>query len=207
MGHLPSHCGFELRVWAAQVSRSSVEFGVPAKITFAHEPRRICSVPMQPTSLLGTEDADIADAVLNASKVLVGIAARSLAGAADDITLPQYRALVLIASRGTQRPVDLAEALAISSSGITRLCDRLVNKDLITRETGRGADRREARLDITPDGKRLVDKVMEKRLTEIMSILERLSRPEQERIASALTNLAVAAGETPEGSPSSGWAL
>jgi hypothetical protein len=53
----------------------------------------------------------------------------------------------------------------------------------------------------------LVDKVMERRLTEIMSILERLSRPEQERIASALTNLAVAAGETPEGSPSSGWAL
>jgi len=164
-------------------------------------------VPMQPRPPLSTEDEVIAEAVLKASKVLVGIAARSLAGAADDITLPQYRALVLIASRGMQRPVDLAEALAISSSGITRLCDRLVGKGLITRETGQGADRREARLDITPDGKRLVDKVMERRLSDIMSILERLSRPERERIASVLTLLAVAAGETLESSSSSVWAL
>ncbi len=189
------------------MSGNSVEFEVRTKLSCADELRRICSVPAQPASFLPSEDADIANAVLNASRVLVAIAARSLAGVADDITLPQYRALVLIASRGTQRPVDLADALAISSSGITRLCDRLASKGLITRETGRGSDRREARLDLTTDGKRLVDKVMERRLTEIMSILERLPRPDRMRIASAMTQLAVVAGETSEGTSPSGWAL
>lgn len=189
------------------MSERSVEFELQEKMPSTIDPRRTCLVPAQPTSFLGTEDARIAEAVLNASKVLVAIAARSLAGLADDITLPQFRALVLIASRGTQRPVDLADALAISSSGITRLCDRLVSKGLITRETGRGPDRREARLDLTTDGKRMVGEVMERRLTEITSIVERLSRPDRLKIASAMVKLAAVAGETSERSSPSSWLL
>ena len=42
------------------------------------------------------------DAVLSASRVLVAIAARSLADAGEEVTLTQYRSLVVLASRGPQ---------------------------------------------------------------------------------------------------------
>ena len=69
---------------------------------------------------------EVVDAVLRASRVLVAVAVRSLAAVDHDVTLPQYRALVVLASRGPQRPSALAEALAVHPSTITRLCDRLV---------------------------------------------------------------------------------
>ncbi len=64
--------------------------------------------------------------------MLVSVAARSLAGVTDKVTLPQYRALVVLAAVGP-RTRALAEVLGVHSSTLTRLCDRLVNKDLITR--------------------------------------------------------------------------
>ena len=75
----------------------------------------------------------LADAVLTASRVLVAVAARSLAEHESEVSLPQYRALVVLGSRGAQRPVDLAQALAVDPSTATRMCDRLVRKHLITR--------------------------------------------------------------------------
>ena len=48
------------------------------------------------------------DAVLVASRALVGIAARSLAAVEDTVTLVQYRALVLLASRGEMNVGTLA---------------------------------------------------------------------------------------------------
>src|SRR5215475_3646406 len=75
----------------------------------------------------------VVDAVLRASRVLVAVAARSLAAIDHDVTLPQYRALVVLGSRGPQRPTELAEALAVHPSTVTRLCDRLVAKRLVHR--------------------------------------------------------------------------
>ena len=69
---------------------------------------------------------ELADAVLDASRVLVAVAARSLAAAPSDVTLPQYRVLVVLATRGPQRPSDLAAELGVAASSITRMCDRLV---------------------------------------------------------------------------------
>ena len=54
------------------------------------------------------------DAVLSASRVLVAIAARSLADAGEEVTLPQYRSLVVLASRGPQSMAALAEAVAVT---------------------------------------------------------------------------------------------
>ena len=45
---------------------------------------------------------ELVDTVLAASRALVAVAARSLAAAGDDVTLPQYRALVVLAARGPQ---------------------------------------------------------------------------------------------------------
>ena len=64
------------------------------------------------------------DAVIGASRALVAIAARSLGAAGQDVTLPQYRALVVLASRGPQRVIDLAGFLDVNASTATRMCDR-----------------------------------------------------------------------------------
>jgi len=50
------------------------------------------------------------DAVLTASRSLIAVATRSLGAAAEEVTIAQYRALVVLASRGTQRMADLAAA-------------------------------------------------------------------------------------------------
>jgi DNA-binding MarR family transcriptional regulator len=57
------------------------------------------------------ETDELVDAVLGASRALVGVAARSLATVAEDVTLAQYRVLIELASRGPQRVADLADAL------------------------------------------------------------------------------------------------
>ena len=81
--------------------------------------------------------------MLTASRALVAVAARSLAVAAPaDVTLPQYRALVVLAARGPTRVGDLADALGIHPSTATRLCDRLVDRRLVRRAVDR-TNRRE----------------------------------------------------------------
>jgi hypothetical protein len=47
-----------------------------------------------------TERDAVVDAVLSASRVLVAVAARSLAEMPGEVTLTQYRSLVVLASRG-----------------------------------------------------------------------------------------------------------
>ncbi|GFJ91788.1 hypothetical protein Prum_054300 [Phytohabitans rumicis] len=75
-----------------------------------------------------TEAAAVIDGLLGVSRVLVGLTARSLGELDADVTLVQTRALVLLASRGPQRTVDLAVELNVAPSTVTRMCDRLVRK-------------------------------------------------------------------------------
>src|SRR5690242_14026398 len=102
-----------------------------------------------------SQDA-VVDSVLSASRALVAVAARSLAAAEEQVTLAQYRALVVLASRGRQRALDLAEALDVNQSTVTRMCDRLERKGLISRV--RPADNRRIVITaISPVGRQLVD--------------------------------------------------
>jgi DNA-binding MarR family transcriptional regulator len=89
---------------------------------------------------MGGSQADEAavDAVLTASRSLVAVATRSMGAAAEETTIAQYRALVVLASRGPQRMVDLAGALDVAPSTAGRMCDRLVRNGLIRRHRARG---------------------------------------------------------------------
>jgi DNA-binding MarR family transcriptional regulator len=148
----------------------------------------------------------VVDAVLGASRVLVAVAARSLAGAAEEVTLPQYRALVVLASRGPQRVNSLAEALDVTSSTATRMCDRLVRKGLVRRRAAR-TDRREVRITLTASGQELVDEVTRRRRTEISEILLRVPESDQAAIVDLFDKLAAAAGEKPSRDSAGGWDL
>jgi DNA-binding MarR family transcriptional regulator len=139
----------------------------------------------------------VVDAVLQASRVLVAVAARSLAAVDHDVTLPQYRALVVLASRGPQRPSALAEALAVHPSTITRLCDRLVAKRLVQR-TESPTNRREVSIRLTPKGRRLVDRVTARRREEIAGIVARVPARARSTMVHALYTLGEAADEPPD---------
>jgi DNA-binding MarR family transcriptional regulator len=140
------------------------------------------------------EAPEVVDAVLRASRVLVSVAVRSLAGVDDDVTLVQYRALVVLAARGPQRPTALAEALGVHPSTVTRLCDRLVAKRLVARGES-PTDRREVNIALTARGRRLVLAVTEKRRGEISRIVSRVPTGERSTLVHALSALSEAADE------------
>jgi len=154
----------------------------------------------------GADSATVVDAVLRASRVLVAVAARSLADLAEEVTLPQYRTLVILAGRGPQRVIELAEALGVAPPTVTRMCDRLVRKGLVRRRAGR-RDRRLVLVSLTPAGSRLVAEVTRRRQAEIARLLEGVSAEDQQQMVTLFHRLADAAGEVPEPDWSAGWEL
>ena len=146
------------------------------------------------------------DAVLSASRVLVAVAARSLADVAEEVTLTQYRTLVVLASRGPQNLAGLAEAVGVTPATATRMCDRLVRKDLVRRRTDRD-DRRQLRVALTVKGRSLVDDVTGRRRQEIGRIMSEIPAEQQAVLVQALGRLASAAGEVPEQDWTTGWDL
>ncbi|MCU1398691.1 MAG: transcriptional regulator, MarR family [Acidimicrobiales bacterium] len=148
--------------------------------------------------------AAVAEAVLTASRALVAVAARSLATVDAQVTVPQFRALVVLSSRGPQPVGALAEALAIHPSTATRLCDRLVSKRLVRRAVSR-ENRRETTISLSPAGRDLVDRVTNIRRNEIAAIVARVPVQTRAAMVTALTAFAEAAGEPPINTWMLGW--
>ncbi len=145
----------------------------------------------------GVADPVAVDAVLAASRTLIGVATRSLGATAEETTIAQYRALVVLMSRGPQRLVDLAGALDVAPSTAGRMCDRLVRKGLIRRHRAR-ADRRAVLVAITGSGRQVVDGATARRRALIADILAGLPPARQQAVAAALAEFAAAAGEGPD---------
>jgi DNA-binding MarR family transcriptional regulator len=148
---------------------------------------------------------ELVDALLLASRAIVGMAARSLANLDADVTLPQYRALVVLASRGPQRVVDISAELGVYPSTGTRMCDRLVRKRLIRRYRST-TDRRAVRVTLTPAGRSLVEEVMARRREEMVRVVDELPQRLHRPVIKALRTMAEHAGEVPEREWWLGWA-
>jgi DNA-binding MarR family transcriptional regulator len=153
--------------------------------------------PAQAPAQAPAVDAAAVDAVLTASRSLIAVATRSLGAAAEETTIAQYRALVVLASRGPQRMVDLAAALGVAPSTAGRMCDRLIRKRLIRRYRAR-SDRRAVLVSITPAGRHVVDRATARRRELIEEILGKLPARQQQVVAEALKAFADAAGEIPD---------
>lgn len=147
---------------------------------------------------------ELVDAVLRTSRLLVAVALRSLSAAAEEVTLPQYRALVVLADRGPQRVADLAAELDVSSSTATRMCDRLERKELAHRSTD-ADDRRVTTVAITSTGRAVVDQVVEARRAEIARLLRRMPAASRRTVIDGLASLSAAAGQEPEQPWTLGW--
>ncbi|GAA3347093.1 MarR family transcriptional regulator [Amorphoplanes nipponensis] len=142
-------------------------------------------------------EEEVVGALLATSRVFVGLAARSLGVVGEDVTLAQYRTLVVLVSRGPQRVVDLAQELAVTSSTATRMCNRLVRKGLVARRE-RADDRRAVWVTLTAAGRDLVGDVMRHRRTEIAALVSDLALTRPVAFASVLHALVEAAGEVPD---------
>lgn len=151
---------------------------------------------MSPKSPSRSDEMDaVTDAVLLSSRALVAVASRSIAAVDDTVTLPQFRALVVLdgADDGVNVGI-LAGELRIQPSTATRLCDRLVRKGLATRSVGPD-NRREVTIMLTDDGRSLVREVTRRRRREIVAIMTRVPKAQRAAIVEALTAFRVAAGE------------
>ena len=149
-------------------------------------------------------DDEVTDAIIRASRALVGIALRSLTASDEEVTLPQYRTLVTLTYGGGRRLADLASSLGVSPSTATRMCDRLVRKGLITR-TRDEIDRREVNLEVTSSGRQIVEGVIERRRADVRELLRLIPRSTRNQLVESLNVLAGATGEAPEVHWSLGW--
>jgi DNA-binding MarR family transcriptional regulator len=147
---------------------------------------------------------DTVSATLAASRALVGVAARSLVGLDDEVTLAQFRTLVLMDTRGPQTAGSLAADLAIHPSTATRLFDRLERKGLICR-TASADNRREVTIELADPGRRLVADVTAARRAQLAQILIQLPHARRRPVIKAFQEFAAAAGEAPETAWMLGW--
>jgi DNA-binding MarR family transcriptional regulator len=138
-----------------------------------------------------------------AARVLIGVAAQSVAAFAEEITLPQLRILVMVASRRSLNLDAVARGLGVHPSNATRACDKLVRAGLLNRHDD-PADRRNVVLELSEGGRDLVDRMMSFRRAAIEKLLVRMPAKHRRVLTPALLSFAAAGGEVPD---SEAWAL
>lgn len=112
------------------------------------------------------------------------------------VTSPQLRILVRIATRGPQNPGDIATELGVHASNATRAAEKLVRAGLIERQSNPD-DRRYVRLTLTPEGERLVERVIGHRRDAIAAVIAAMPDDDREAAARAFDAFARAAGVEP----------
>ncbi|MEQ6900500.1 MarR family winged helix-turn-helix transcriptional regulator [Nocardioides sp. YIM 152588] len=162
-----------------------------------------------PTDPREPEDVDaLVGALLTASRALVGVSARSLAGVEDHVTLAQFRTLVVLQGHGPTRLSLLAERLGVGPSTAVRAVDRLVAAGYADRRAS-DRDRREVVIEASAAGTDLVRAVTARRRAAIERIVRAMPPTGREELVAALTAFADAAGEPDAPSPESasllGW--
>lgn len=143
------------------------------------------------------DEAPLVRALLAMSRTMVALAARSLSAQDADVTLQQYRTLVMLAGSGPQRSAPLAKELDVAPSTLTRMCDRLVRKGLVHR-FHRDNDRRSTWLGLTPAGRELVRVVMQARRREIEGVVRAAGLSASQPTLELLHRLVLACGELPD---------
>ncbi|HVW43459.1 MAG TPA: MarR family transcriptional regulator [Amycolatopsis sp.] len=134
------------------------------------------------------------DAVLTASRLLVAVSARSIASVDESITIAQFRVLVVLDVRGPLKLAALAEYLAVNPSTATRMVDRLVAADLVSRAAN-PASRRELVVTLTGSGSAVVRQVTQRRRAEITRIVGRMPVTTRRGLVRALSAFAEAGDE------------
>jgi DNA-binding MarR family transcriptional regulator len=161
-----------------------------------HMPKRapIAAPPIPVGDRPGDGADEVVTAVLTASRLLVAVSARSLASVEEALTLPQFRMLVVLESRGAMNISRLGEHLDVIPSTAMRMVDRLVVAGMLDREPN-PANRREIFVSLTQTGRQVVHEVTERRRTEIARIVGAMPSAQRDRLVEALEAFTEAGGE------------
>jgi DNA-binding MarR family transcriptional regulator len=127
----------------------------------------------------------LAEEVLAASRALVAIAVQSLDDRAGDLTLVQYRSLVVLRYDEAMSTTALSAAIGVHQSTVTRASDHLVRKGL-ARKTRDDRDRRRTLIALTAAGEELVDAVMAARRDLVCDVLVHMPLPDAQRTAAVM---------------------
>jgi DNA-binding MarR family transcriptional regulator len=148
-----------------------------------------------------TRDEDVprlapgaAEVLQAATRVLAGVALRSLDVLDSAVTLPQFRLLAVLADLGPVPSGQAARALGLDPSTVTRLADRMVAAGHVARGTD-PRHRGVVTLELTASGRGLVAAADAWRREELARILALLAPSEQRALTAALGRLVAAAGE------------
>lgn len=151
------------------------------------------------TAAVDDDGEALVTALLTASRVLVGVSARSLSEVESAVTVTQFRTLVVLESRGEVNLSGLAELLGVNASTALRMIDRLLVAELVTRRDN-PSNRREVLLGVSPAGRKLVRRVTRRRRSELTRVVSAMPSERRTELVAALRAFAEAAGE-PEPSP------
>ena len=151
--------------------------------------------------MASTEDEDTlalapgtAEVLQAATRVLAGVALRSLDVLDSAVTLPQFRLLAVLADLGPVPSGQAARSLGLDPSTVTRLADRMVAAGHVARGTA-PQHRGVVTLELTASGRDLVAAADAWRRHELARIMARLAPPERAAVADALGLLVGAAGD------------
>jgi DNA-binding MarR family transcriptional regulator len=139
-------------------------------------------------------DPEVVRQTLQASRAMLGIIARSVGTALEDVSLPQLRALVLLDQLGPTRSGALAEQLGVHPSTFSRNADRLVAGGWVRRVED-VSSRQAVQIELTEAGRHVVEQVTQQRRSGLAEVLARLDVDQQRALHDAFTAFARAAGE------------
>ena len=129
--------------------------------------------------------AALAEIALPIVRACAAIAEESIERVAPEVTLQQFRALMVLHEDGPQNAAALADALGIARSTLTRLADRLVRDGLINRATD-PTDRRAVLLSVSQRGSRTAQRVKAWRLRELARRFADVPSEERPAVADVL---------------------
>jgi DNA-binding MarR family transcriptional regulator len=131
------------------------------------------------------------------TRALVGLTLQSLQVLGVEVSLPQFRLLLVLSGLGRVPSSRLAAELGMTASSVTRLADRLETAGLVVR----GADQRNrsiVTLEVTAAGLDLVARVVGRRHELLATVLHRMDPAERaaaDHLARRFAELAEGAAE------------
>lgn len=135
----------------------------------------------------------LTDAMMHASRALVTTSMREVSRDAPDLTVHEYRSLVVLVMHGAQRPSDVATKLGTSKATATRLVDRMVAKGLFEKYQDPD-DGRAMLCTLSEKGEALVTELFASRRAAFAGLFRDMPPAETEILTRALIAMARALG-------------
>jgi len=136
----------------------------------------------------------ITEELLTVSRLMIGLSAQALAEVDENITVQQFRSLMVLYKRGSTNLTTLAYQMGVQPSAAGRMVDRLVAMGLVERSQ-HPTSRRELLGSLTPRGQQAVTEINDRRRAGLMGILAEIPKSTCEELVRTLSGFNAAAAE------------